>query len=154
MKRIAILGVLVIALMSGLLVGCTGGDLTQQETEQMVTDVLIANAEVGTCKFDMSMQTTIEVIGGSEPVQISTLGNGTGVVDSANKEMHMDMIMTMDIPDEGKQEIPVEYYLVDGWMHTKIGIPGQGEQWMKMEMPEEMWETSNQLSQQLELLEA
>jgi len=34
----------------------------------------------------------------------------------------------------------------------KIGIPEMGDQWMKMEMSEEMWEAQSQIDQQVELL--
>lgn len=153
MKRIVVLGVLVLALTTSLLVGCAEKELTQEEIEQLVADVLIANAEVDTVKFDMNMLTTIEEIGGPKTGEATMVGDGTGAIDNVNKEMQMTINMTMDIPDQGKQDIPVEYYLVDGWMHIKMSIPEMGEQWMKMRLPEEMWEKQSQIDQQIELLE-
>ena len=153
MKRILVLGVSLLALMASLLVGCAGGELTEAEMEQVLTDVLTANAEVDTCKFDLNMQATIEMTGGPEPGGASMLGSGTGVVDSAAREMHMTMNTIIDTPEDGEVELSVEYYVVDGWMHIKMNLPDKGEQWMKMQMPEEMWEAQSQIDQQLELLE-
>jgi len=153
MKRFIVLGASLLALMASLLVGCAGGELTEAEMEQVLTDVLTANAEVDTCKFDLNMQATIEMSGGPEPGGASMLGSGTGVVDSAAREMHMIMNTIIDTPDDGEVELSAEYYVVDGWMHIKMNLPDQGEQWMKMQMPEEMWEAQSQIEQQLELLE-
>lgn len=153
MKRFAVLGILVLALMASLLVGCTDKELSQEEIEQLVADVLIANAEVDTVKFDVNILTTIDEIGGPKPGKATMVGDGTGAIDSANRKMQMIMNMTIDVPGQAKQDMPVEYYLVDGWMHIKVSIPEKGEKWMKMRMPEEMWETQSQIDQQIDLLE-
>jgi len=153
MKRIAVLSIGILAMIASLVTGCAGGDLSQAEVEKMVTDVLVANAEVDTCKFDLDMMTSIEIVGGSQEGKTPVVGTGTGLVDNINKEMYITMTMAVEIPDRGTQEIPVETYLVDGWIYTGMNIPEQGVKWMKMKMPEDMWSKQNQLEQQLELLE-
>lgn len=153
MKKILILGVSLLALMASLLVGCAGGELTEAEMEQVLTDVLTANAEVDTCKFDLSMQATIEMTGGPEPGAASMVGSGSGALDNAARQMHMTMSTIIDTPDDRELELAAEYYVVDGWMHIKMNLPDAGEQWMKMQMPQEMWEAQSQIEQQLELLE-
>ncbi|MFH1775860.1 MAG: DUF6612 family protein [Chloroflexota bacterium] len=163
MKRYAVLGVLVLALLASLLVGCAEKELTREELDRIVTNVLAANAEVDTCKFDMSMQETIkfdmdgietiELIGEPRPEEITIVGGGTGSVDNAAKAMQLVLNMTVNVPGEGKQELPTEAYLVSGWMYTRVDIPGAGPYWMKLEMPDEMWGEQNQLDQNRQLLE-
>jgi hypothetical protein len=57
-----------------------------------------------------------------------------------------------DIPGMGKQSMPMELYMVEGAIYTKIGIPGQGDQWIKMKLDDEMWKQQDQLAQQMEFL--
>jgi hypothetical protein len=61
--------------------------------------------------------------------------------------------MTMNVPGQARQDVPVEYYVARGWMHIKMGTPEMGERWMKMRLPEEMWDTRSQIDQQMKLLE-
>jgi len=152
MKKIAIAGLGILAMIAVLVTGCAGGGLSQNEVEKMVTDILVANAEVNTCKFDLDMMTAVKIVGGSHEGETSVTGTGTGVLDSSNEEMYLTMNMEVELPGQGTQEIPVEYYFVNGWMYNGMNIPGQGMRWMKMEMPENMWSTQNQQEQQLELL--
>jgi outer membrane lipoprotein-sorting protein len=153
MKRIAFLGVLVIALMASLLIGCADKELTQEDMEQLVNNVLVANAEVETVKFDMKTTTKMEVIGGPKPDGATMAGKGTGAIDSANREMQIIMDMDIDVPGKEKQSQPMEAYLVDGWMHIKVSVEEKGAQWMKMPLPDEMWDSQSQINEQIEFLE-
>jgi len=152
MKRIAFVGALVIALMASLLVGCADKELTQEDLEQLVNDVLVANAEVETVKFDMNTTTKMEMIGGPQPEGATMVGEGTGAIDSANRKMQIIIDMDIDVPGKAKQSMPMESYLVDGWMHIKVSIEEKGAQWVKMQFPDEMWDSQSQISQQIELL--
>jgi len=153
MKIIVFLSVLVLALMTSLLVGCADKELTQDDIEQLVNDVLVANAEVETVKFDMNTTTKMEMIGGPQPDGATMVGEGTGAIDSTNREMQLIMDMDIDVPGKTKQSMPMESYLVDGWMHIKVSIEEKGAQWMKMQLPDEMWDSQSQINQQIEFLE-
>jgi hypothetical protein len=153
MKRIAFLGILIIALMASLLVGCADKELTQEDIEQLVNDVLVANAEVETVKFDMNTTTKMEMIGGPQPEGATMVGEGTGAIDSANREMQLIMDMDVDVPGKEKQSMPMESYLVDGWMHIKVSVEEKGAQWIKMEFPDDMWDSQSAIGQQIEFLE-
>ncbi|MFC1972333.1 DUF6612 family protein [Chloroflexota bacterium] len=153
MKRIALLGVLILVLMASLLVGCADKELTQEDIEQLVNDVLVANAEVETVKFDMNTTTKMEMIGGPQPDGATMVGEGTGAIDSTNKQMQIIMDMDIDVPGKERQSVPMEYYLVDGWMHIKVSVEEQGAQWMNMQFPDEMWDSQSQIGQQIEFLE-
>ena len=153
MQRIVFVSVLVIALMASLLVGCADKELTQEDLEQLVNDVLVANAKVQTVKFDMNMTTKMEMIGGPQPEGATMVGEGTGAIDSANREMQLIMDMDIDVPGKEKQSMPMESYLVDDWMHIKVSVEEKGAQWMKMPLPDEMWDSQSTISQQIELLQ-
>ncbi len=153
MKRIALLGVLILALMASLLVGCADKELTQEDIEQLVNDVLVANAEVETVKFDMNTTTKMEMIGGPQPDGATMVGEGTGAIDSTNKQMQIIMDMDIDVPGKERQSMPMEYYLVDGWMHIKVTVEEQGAQWMNMQFPDDMWDSQSYIGQQIEFLE-
>jgi len=152
MKRIALLGVLILALIASLLVGCADKELTQEDIEQLVNDVLVANADVETVKFDLNTTTKMEVIGGPQPDGATMVGEGTGAIDSTNREMQIIMDMDVDVPGKERQSMPMESYLVDGWMHIKVSVEEKGAQWVKMQLPDEMWDSQSQISQQIEFL--
>jgi len=153
MQRIVFVSVLVIALMASLLVGCADKELTQEDLEQLVNDVLVANAKVQTVKFDMNTTTKMEMIGGPQPEGATMVGEGTGAIDSANREMQLIMDMDIDVPGKEKQSMPMESYLVDDWMHIKVSVEEKGAQWMKMPLPDGMWDSQSTISQQIELLQ-
>ena len=152
MQRIVFVSVLVIALMASLLVGCADKELNREDLEQLVNDVLVANAEVQTVKFDMNTTTKMEMIGGPQPEGATMVGEGTGAIDSANREMQIIIDMDIDVPGKEKQSMPMESYLVDGWMHIKVSVDEKGAQRMKMPLPNEMWDSQSAISQQIELL--
>ncbi|MFC2004732.1 hypothetical protein ACFLUY_00745 [Chloroflexota bacterium] len=152
MKKIAFLGVVILVLMTSLLVGCTDKELAQEDMEQLVTDVLVTNAEVETVKFDINTTTKMEVIGGPQPDGATMIGEGNGAIDGANREMQMIMDMDIDVPGKAKQNQPMEAYLVDGWMHIRMSVEEKGAQWVKMQFPDEMWDSQSQISQQIEFL--
>jgi len=157
MKRIAIVTVLVLMLLAGLAIGCTEKGLTEDEVNQIVTKVLDTNSTVKTCQFKLSLQEVLRVerarleADNSTQDIVNMSASGAGTLDSQNKAMKMVMSMTVDAPGEDKQNIPVETYLVDGVMYTRVSVQGS-DQWMKMVMPEGIWEKQNELYQQSDLL--
>jgi hypothetical protein len=138
--------------------GCAGGQLTQegefsqQEIDQIVANTIAANAAVNTANFDMNMPMTMELVGGSQAGKMTMAADATGAMDIADKEMQMTVNMTMDIPGQARQEVTEEVYVVGAWIYMKVSITGQGEQWMKMKLTEEMWQQQNQIEQQIEFL--
>jgi len=147
-KRILVLSLALI--LSFTLVGCAGGELTQEEIDRIIDNV--TSAQYDTVTLDMDMSMTVKVEGGPEPGEMTMVGDGTGAMDMASREMQMTMNMTMDIPEIGEQEMATEIYLVGGWMYMKMSIPEMGEQWMKLPLTEEMWQQQSQIDQQIELL--
>ena len=147
-KRLLLLSLALI--LSLTLVGCAEGGLTQEEIDRIVANV--TTAQFDTVKLDMDMQATMEAVGGSEAGKVTMVADGTGVMNNASKEMQMAMNMTMDIPDQAKQTMAMEYYAVGEWMYMKMSMPEMGKQWMKMKLSEEIWQQQGQIEQQIELL--
>lgn len=132
--------------------GCADGQMSDADIEKMVRDVVERNAAVETTAFDLTMDAHVDIEGDADVDEMTISGVGSGVVDSANQTMHMTMDMVTTVPGEGEIEMPVEYYLVDGWMYMSVQVPEQGEQWMKFQMPEGMWEQQSQVQQQIDML--
>jgi hypothetical protein len=131
-------------------VGC-GEKLTQGEIDELIANITSAKPE--TFSFDMHVPLSVEVAGGSEPGTLTAAIFSTGVIDVVNEDMQMAMDMTMDIPDEGEQDMSAEIYFVDDWVYMGMDIPDLGEQWMKMRADEDMWQQQCPLEQQLEMWE-
>jgi len=152
MKKIAAISVLFFATILTILTGCTDEELTQDEIEQLVNDVLVTNAEVETCRFDMDTLTTIETTGGSDSGEGIMTGHGFGVIDSANKRMQMVLDMDISIPERDKQTMSMESHIDGGWMYVTMNLPEDEEKQFKMQMPDDMWNKQSQLEQQARLL--
>jgi hypothetical protein len=61
--------------------------------------------------------------------------------------------MTIDIPSQAEQDMPVEYCVAWGSMHIKVDTPETGERWIRMGLPEEMWDAQSQIEQRMNVLE-
>lgn len=112
-----------------------------------------ATAEVATCRFDLNVATTIKMAGGAKPGEIEATATGTGAVDSANKQMRVIVTGTAAVLGAGKQEMTMEYYVIDNWLYTELVLPEMGGRWFKTALTDEIWERQNQLDQQIELME-
>jgi hypothetical protein len=146
-----VLAILVLAL-SLAAFGCGEGELTQEDIERIVAEAATVNAAVNTVSFDVEMEMLRDISSSDDPVQMTMVSSGTGASDRANQQMKIIMDMTMDIPDLGKEDMDMEAYVTGGWMYLKMDIPGLGEQWVKMPMTEDMWQSQSQFEQQVELL--
>jgi hypothetical protein len=152
MKKIAVISALIFTLMLTIPTGCTDGELTQEEVEQLVNDVLTTNAEVETCKFDMDTYTTIEKTGGSDSGSGVMTGHGFGAIDTVNKRMQIVLDMDINIPEQERQTMTIESHLDGGWMFITMNLPEEEEKQIKMQMPDDMWDKQSQLEQQARLL--
>jgi hypothetical protein len=131
-------------------VGCKE-KLTQGEIDEIIANM--TSAEPETVSFDMDLPMSITVVGGPEAGAVTVAMAGSGVMDIVNEEMQMTMDMAMDISDEGAQDISAKIYFVDDWMYIGMDIPEYGDQWIKMEATEGMWQQQCPLEQHLELWE-
>ena len=152
MSAVRIILALSLALvLSFTLVGCDQG-LPQEEIDRIIEN--ICNAQYDTVKMDMDMAMTVEIIGGSDEGKLRMTGDGTGVMDVANREMQMTMNMTMDMPEMDVRAMVSKVYMVGDWIYSGVEMPEFGEQWFKMEVMPGMWEQQSQLDQQIAFLES
>jgi len=149
-KKVLLLLLSLALVLSFVLAGC-GEELPQDEIDQIIANV--TTAQYDTVSFDMEMPMTMKLVGGSEAGTMTMDINGSGVMDSVNKEMQATMNMAMDIPGFGEQEMDAEVYIVGGLMYTKVDLLGLGEQWSKMELTEEMWQEQSQIEPLVGFLE-
>ncbi len=142
----AFLAVLLVLPLSFL--GCA----KEPSAEEIVANAVDASAKVATVKVDMDLAMTVEVIGGNRPVKMEMQVKAGGPVDMAKREIKMSMDANADIPGLGRQDVSMEMYVVGGWMYTKVGLPGGGGQWVKMNLTEQLWAAQDHLSQQVDFL--
>jgi hypothetical protein len=64
---------------------------------------------------------------------------GTGWLNLSERQMDINMDMTMDMPGRGKQNANGEVIATDGWLYMKAAAVGSPEQWTRMRLTEEMW---------------
>lgn len=152
MKKITAISILILAALLTVVTGCTDEELTQEEIEHLVTDVLVTNAEIETCKFDMDTYTTIETIGGPDSGEGIMTGHGFGAIDSVNKRMQLVLNMDIDVSDQDIKTMSIESHVDGGWMYITMNLPEEEEKQMKMQMPDDMWDQQSQLEQQARLL--
>ncbi|MBN1856475.1 MAG: hypothetical protein JW846_05910 [Dehalococcoidia bacterium] len=152
MRRLTVTAIAVLTIGGMLSAGCANGEMSEEDVERVVADIVSANSAVDTVTFDLTMNGNIDVAETDDVSQIAIVAEGRGIVDSAAEQMYMALTMNYLIPGEDTSEIPVEYYFTDGWMYINMEVPGQGGQWMKMQMPAEMWDQQNQVAQQVDML--
>ena len=130
-------------------VGC-GEKMSQEEKDQIIAGALAASYD--TVSFDMDLPMTMVVEGGDAPGTIDVAMNGNGFMDMVNQAMRLAIAMSIEVTGAGAQSLEGEVYVVDGWMYSGMSVPDLGEQWLKMEMTEPMWQQQDQIGPYLELL--
>jgi len=166
-KRIKILALplLMVVIFAALpLAGCGsgtpgGGDLTQQELEQVMTGSLAAYNDASSYAFAFSMDMSIEAIGGSSPgtMDITMRGEGEADIDSNTMYMDLEMSLSQDFEGmEGSQDVSAEIYMLTDWMYMYLDVPDLGQQWVKTPVTDEVKESYNlnMVDQQLAPLES
>lgn len=131
------------------LVGC-GEKLPQEEIDQIVA--ASADASYDTISFDTELPMTIEVKGGSDPGTIIVSASRTGFMDMVNQAMRVTADIDLTVTGTGSRYWETEVYVVDGWTYYGVNVPDEGEQWLKTELTEAMWQQYDQLGPFLELL--
>ena len=151
MKKI--LPLFLVLILSFAFVGCgEGGALTPEQINRLVANVTSATEDIETYQFDTDMVITMDMTGGIREGKITLDATGDGAMNIADQRMKMTLTTATDIPGMGKQTVEQESYFIEDWMYIRQSIAGMDLGWIKMEMPEEMWDTQDQLEQQLEFL--
>jgi hypothetical protein len=141
---------LVLALLFGLS-GC-GSNLSAQ---QISSNTINNSSTLQTARFTQTMQEVFEVIGGSNPGNLTYSTDATGSVNLLARELEYTTNVSMyGTGVEGKQNASGDFYLMGGWMYMKISVPGEADQWTKQESSNDTWVSEDQIDQQVQTLKA
>jgi hypothetical protein len=162
MGKILCFLVSLLLLVTLVLNGCASkeGVITQTTTKVVTAEDILNNAvsamgKVTTYKLDYDLSTNMEVTG-KNAMKMNMNGGGPGVMDITNQKMQMSMDMNMTVPGIGTSEMNVkmsmEIYLFEGWVYTKMTIPGTEVQWIKTKNPDNI--TQDQVAQMTTLMKS
>jgi hypothetical protein len=136
-----------------ILTGCESKEPTIQE---LLTNTITAMEKVNSYTVDYDMAMDMDITGGKDAMKMTMAADGMGAMDVSDKKMQMTMDMDVQIPGTGTSQMSmtmsVEMYMVEGWMYTKMNIPGAGEQWSKTKVQDEI--SQDQAAQLMILLES
>jgi hypothetical protein len=162
-SRIKVLVIALVLIVSPVFSGCSGepavtppDSMTIPPEELTVPDIaenaIYASTTIDTASFEIYTEFTVAVIGGRQPGIVTVAQDTTGYVNNVSREMEFTMNIATDIPGTDKGNTSLEMYFVDKWAYMKTDIPPLGEQWIKMELSDELWAEQSQLAQQAEFL--
>jgi len=139
--------------------GNGGGNLTQQELQQVMADSMVAYEDAASYAFTYDMSMNMEMAGGSSPGTMEMTMRGDGKADVAASTMLMDLDVSLDSDVqgmEGSQEMSAEMYMLTDWIYMNLEMTGMGKQWVKTPVTEDVKEAFNMnvVDQQLMPLES
>jgi len=135
---LVVIGACVLALMLGCGDGGTSGGVTEANIEQILAGTKSSEADVRSCKYEMTMKMGL--------FADTTM---TGAIDFTGGKAWFDMQMT-----SLGMEVAAEYYVLGDEMYMKIAAEGE-TLWLKTEMlaGEGFWDTGNPVEDQQDLLD-
>lgn len=129
--------------------GCASEVSAQQISSNTINNI----TPLYTTGFTATMHEVFEVIGGSEPGNLTVFSNTIGSMNWVSREGHLTMDMSMDGPGvEGKQNMSGDMYFTGGWIYMKASVPGEGEQWIKQKLSDDAWTSENKIGEQADNL--
>jgi hypothetical protein len=121
--------------------------------EEIIAGVIEASDGIKTYQFDMDMNMDMAGEVEGEVFEATIAIDLSGAIDLENRQMIMDVTMSIVVTGEEEIEMAVEMYLIGDMVYTMVEDPEMDSIWSKSEMPEGYWEQMNQVEPQLELLE-
>jgi hypothetical protein len=130
--------------------------ISQQDLEEILYDATTNYALLNTCKFDMDMDISTRITGGSTPGEMTMHSRISGGMNKSSQQMQMNMEMSMEGTGLGSQDVYAEMYVFPDWTYMRMEVPGMGEQWVKMETTEDLAAALNTqaVDQQMGMLES
>lgn len=130
--------------------------ISQQDLEEILYDATTNYALLNTCKFDMDMDISTKIIGGSTPGEMTIHSRIGGGMNKSSQQMQMNMEMSVEGAGLGSQDVYAEMYIFPDLTYMKMEVPGMGEQWVKMETTEDLAAALNTqaVDQQMGMLES
>ena len=100
---------------------------------------LAAQKKAGTFGLAMNMALNIEATGGKDPGKVAIALTGTSSVDAPGKQVQLISDLKMSLPGEADQTISLKVYITGGWAYIGYTVPGEGEQWAKSQLTDQIW---------------
>jgi len=122
--------------------------------DEMVDGVIQSMYDVSTYQFDLGMTMDMAGEAEGEAFEGTMTIDSSGVCDTLNRLMRMEMIMSMTSPEEGKTEMGMEMYLIGNTQYILMEIPDTESMWVKSRMPVGTWQEITQVEPQIALLES
>jgi len=138
---------LAILLLVGILLSLCAQGISPEEIRQKAIE---SSKNIETCKFKMMMSTELCFGNNSNPKPF-TSSSVNGAYDFINRKMFMKMTTTMRSL-KGSFQMTSESYLINDTMYIKMIYPNGTYRWVKTEMRNDLWNRSNQIKQQVDLL--
>lgn len=136
----------------------TASSATTQASGQTARDILDASmaavTNIKTLKMNVDTNMNIEVTGGTQPGKMTMRQMASGSLDNTAKKMAINMTISMDVPNQGKQDVKAEMYGAEGWLYIKTSVPMAPDQWLKMKLTEEVWEEQSGISNMSEFIQS
>jgi len=150
-KRILTVSLVVVMILS--LVACVKEEEELASAQEIIDGVIESLDDIRTCQFDIDM--TLDMAGEAEgeAFEGTMVTDSSGALDLENRQMRMDMTMSLAMIGEDEMEMGTEMYLIGDMVYMLMEIPEMEPMWMKSEVPEGYWEEMNQVESQIELLE-
>jgi len=124
----------------------------QKISAQEVADkVMLYYLDVETFGMDMDIIMNADINSGGQKMKMDTTLSAEGYFDNAAHQMQMMLDGEIDISGLGEQKVSEEIYVVDGQMYIKLSV-SETDQWMKMDLSDQLWEKQNQMEQQVDFL--
>lgn len=160
LKKAALLPVLILTL---FIFGCEEGvpaeppeSITTPPEELTATDIaantIYASSTIDTSWFEVATEFTVDIIGGEHASSVAMQQNTIGYLNNIEREMMFSMDILSEMPDSAPQDSSLKTYFVDDWAYMQMNMPVIGEQWLKMQLTEDMWNQQSHLGQQVEFL--
>ncbi|MBC7110543.1 MAG: hypothetical protein H5T46_06045, partial [Archaeoglobi archaeon] len=126
---------------------------------EIVEMSLSSMEDVKSYRFTLDAEILMNMSSGEHEESIPMSMSGEGAVNLEEKKLWMkteSIVNSGELP--GEMAMEMEIYMVGNAMYMKLASEKTGEQWLKMEIPEEMiddaWSSENQLEQQKMLLQS
>lgn len=122
--------------------------------QEIAANSLAATLKMDSVSFDMDFAMSLAFPSDGQVRSMNMQYTATSSVNIPLKQMDMDLDMTMDVPEQGTQNMSASMYSMDGWLYMKTAVPVLGDQWTKMQLTDELWAAQSQFSSMTDFLDA
>ncbi|MBA7619459.1 hypothetical protein ES703_26798 [subsurface metagenome] len=125
--------------------------------QEIVDGAIQALDNIRAYEFEIAMSMDVTGEAEGEAFEMTMVTDSSGAFDLANRQMRMDMAMSVVLPGEDEVDMEIELYLIDSTGYIMMDVPGIGPVWEKEELSEADWEETVEMlslaEPQIEILE-